>query len=793
MDLSNIVPAAPPAPDASPAAPVPADPWSVPAAPSPTAPAAPTPPPAAIEPVVITPPVGRKGPKAALIAVIVLVVLALAGAGFAAYKGWMPLPFLKKAPSLTTVVDALASLQSARVGLEAGVVLEPRAAETPAIDFRGDTEEKASLGESGMASEIVSGLLLQLPSDTSLSVKLSSDWSKSADLGEYEASFDGTYSAGSLSIGIGADLRKVGEYGYIKPTKLPSLFMDFSAVVGRWIRTGSFGAGALSSSIVKTEYVDYEEMMSGVTEKPVDPLKDRVSYAFEEYRLLLEKGTANGAYTVMSAEAVDLDGRKVWKLNLAFSPDKYREAFRTAHAERTARLPQVKEFSILTDDALSALDDKIAQKRVDAIAAAMKFDLYVDQDTGLPTKIEVGGTFAVDAKQAPALKDRQVKISSAITLSRANEPVIVAAPEEWISMASAAALLTGASEAQGVFAEQSANIDALREALDGYKKEKGSYPATLDALKGFAWYPNGRPIDPAASESEKPKEEDSSEDDLELSYSLYSDGKVSMMRKTVLAIPDDIYTSKPLSYSVTADGYQLKYDMRLIGVEEGSFFSKGSESYVEGENTATSDKLSVESSDPALRASREAARLAELQSGPDADGDGLSDLWEDEIGTDPNDKDTDGDGFEDKQEIDNGYSPVSNPTTPLAIARAKARDFKRVADIKQIQTALELYFADTGAYPSDSPVAADALGTKSAAQICGDGFRDGSRTCDSMTYMGLVPEAPEPVDGGCSRAQNSYQYAPSLDGKNYEITFCLGGQVGNLKPGMHTATWDGIN
>jgi len=33
-------------------------------------------------------------------------------------------------------------------------------------------------------------------------------------------------------------------------------------------------------------------------------------------------------------------------------------------------------------------------------------------------------------------------------------------------------------------------------------------------------------------------------------------------------------------------------------------------------------------------------------------------------------------------------------------ARAKARDTKRVADIKQIQTALEMYFNDAGSYPN---------------------------------------------------------------------------------------------
>ena len=45
-------------------------------------------------------------------------------------------------------------------------------------------------------------------------------------------------------------------------------------------------------------------------------------------------------------------------------------------------------------------------------------------------------------------------------------------------------------------------------------------------------------------------------------------------------------------------------------------------------------------------------------SGSDEDGDGLSDLFEDAIGTEKSNKDTDGDGFDDKTEVVNGYNPI---------------------------------------------------------------------------------------------------------------------------------------
>lgn len=57
-------------------------------------------------------------------------------------------------------------------------------------------------------------------------------------------------------------------------------------------------------------------------------------------------------------------------------------------------------------------------------------------------------------------------------------------------------------------------------------------------------------------------------------------------------------------------------------------------------------------------------------------------------------------------------------------ARQKSRDAKRVSDIKQIQTALELYYNDANAYPT-----ALTFGT-------------GSIASGGTTYMSIVPDNP---------------------------------------------------
>lgn len=106
----------------------------------------------------------------------------------------------------------------------------------------------------------------------------------------------------------------------------------------------------------------------------------------------------------------------------------------------------------------------------------------------------------------------------------------------------------------------------------------------------------------------------------------------------------------------------------------------------------------------------------------------------------------------------------------LQNARKSARDAKRVADVKQMQVALELYFNDNGSYP-----------TSVTSTIASSG----------QFYMASVPTAPTPADGSCSTTTNAYTY--SSDGSTYTINFCLGGQISGLSSGRKVATRDGVN
>ncbi|MEI7452143.1 MAG: LamG-like jellyroll fold domain-containing protein [Candidatus Falkowbacteria bacterium] len=106
----------------------------------------------------------------------------------------------------------------------------------------------------------------------------------------------------------------------------------------------------------------------------------------------------------------------------------------------------------------------------------------------------------------------------------------------------------------------------------------------------------------------------------------------------------------------------------------------------------------------------------------------------------------------------------------LQNARAKSRDAKRVADVKEIQTALQAFYASKMHYPS----AAEFVSNSSFG-----------------SYISKIPTPPSTADGNCSIT--SYDYSPSPDGSSYTIAYCVGGPTGALASGSYCATPAGIN
>jgi prepilin-type N-terminal cleavage/methylation domain-containing protein len=110
----------------------------------------------------------------------------------------------------------------------------------------------------------------------------------------------------------------------------------------------------------------------------------------------------------------------------------------------------------------------------------------------------------------------------------------------------------------------------------------------------------------------------------------------------------------------------------------------------------------------------------------------------------------------------------------LNSARARARDAKRVADVKQMQTAVEMYYNDAGAYP--------------ASATAGSPISYGGNT-----FLSAIPAPPTPTnDGTCTTPAPNYTYATQSSNSSYTITYCLGAQTGGVSAGWHTGTPAGI-
>jgi len=100
-------------------------------------------------------------------------------------------------------------------------------------------------------------------------------------------------------------------------------------------------------------------------------------------------------------------------------------------------------------------------------------------------------------------------------------------------------------------------------------------------------------------------------------------------------------------------------------------------------------------------------------------------------------------------------------------ARARARDAKRISDVRQMQTALELYYNEMGDYPADGSIVAGGA-------IAGDNV-----------YMATVPTPPSPVDGEfCPSTQDDYTYVKAGLGLTgdaaYTINYCLGATINDV-------------
>jgi prepilin-type N-terminal cleavage/methylation domain-containing protein len=129
----------------------------------------------------------------------------------------------------------------------------------------------------------------------------------------------------------------------------------------------------------------------------------------------------------------------------------------------------------------------------------------------------------------------------------------------------------------------------------------------------------------------------------------------------------------------------------------------------------------------------------------------------------------------------------------LSSARTKTRDNARLLQVREVQTALELFTLDSGGvYPiSETPV---ALGAGTGASLCSDsatGFQ--GVPCAEKTFMATVPR-DELVSGSAQPCGPTSidicdaAYSGDEEGNDYRILFWLEGGSGSYPGGLNCAT-----
>ena len=95
--------------------------------------------------------------------------------------------------------------------------------------------------------------------------------------------------------------------------------------------------------------------------------------------------------------------------------------------------------------------------------------------------------------------------------------------------------------------------------------------------------------------------------------------------------------------------------------------------------------------------------------------------------------------------------------------QAKARDAKRISDVRQIRTALEFYSSDENEYPiRPNPVVLGQDGQEKLCSKAEGGFVAASVECKTeSTYMNKIPTDP----------MSDRKYVFTSDGKGYDIVF----------------------
>lgn len=465
---------------------------------------------------------------------------------------------------------------------------------------------------------------------------------------------EATFGDMTFAFDVEAIKKKDTYYAIIK--KMPAFLSSISNLRGKWI---VFKPEDINDSLPSREL---QGIFSGANE---GSQAARELYR-KQFSTLLKIAQDEHLIVISGTpEHVTLGDQKLTKYQLAFTQEKILPFYERAVKE----LETYKEKSILPrdEDVVAYLTDKDFPMVFNYMKNAMTLSVWTDKK-GYPTKTELTLRYIPQATSG-ALKDRELDLTLAISLSDINELITIAEPKETVAFSDLVTEMTGKTRAQLRIERQEGNIRQIRNSLNAYMAVAGQYPASLtDLLKKRSEVVPLTKCTPASTAgvgSSKGLTTSTAECALN-DHLQQATGENPFMSE----IPMDTYTNKPFTYSTTGKDYALAYQITLDPYtpekNPGAYYERDYQTaslkasakkpapkvrlfikYVDGINTANANKISQEAYDTSLL---------------DTDNDGLPDILETLFGTDSSKKDTDGDGYTDAEEIFSSNNPLGPGT-----------------------------------------------------------------------------------------------------------------------------------
>jgi hypothetical protein len=615
------------------------------------------------------PTTSRRSKKPFIWGACVLVVLGILATGYWAYgRGLITIPFISpKADELFgKMIDSIGTIDEAQYTITGRLVAQPRAANAKPL-FEKPTET-ANTNTNGSVSKSLLGVsdpadaLRFLPADINVSGSLTFYGENAATVKDASGlvRLAGSYTGGDSTLQLDVEARKIKDTVYGIVRKFPSLFFfDFTALKDKWVEI-------LPEQLSGSGFFDVDEIQNAKLKENIEKLRRPLELALEHEVVTVGKRFGNE----------DVAGVKAQHIRLAVHSDKLVPFFR-AWAEELKKDPARSDEVKNIEQTIAELEKPGTLDTLERVIDHSTVDLWIDRNRSLLRQVQWTLTI-VPPDGNEKLKDKQFELQLGVLLEKVNEKVTIDKPSGAISYDEAERLLTGISVEAQKFQKQISRITSVRSALSEYKRYAGTYPESIISLNDEIKRLRDECL---AKEKEQPKNNNVNGFVLEN----ISGCSLGLGSRTNTLSVTDVYTENPYGYAKDGEDYKLTYQLKFADDIES--YSK--DSYVDGQNTATSKDVSVEKvtdyekitanidaveatptradSDLDGLSNEEEAIYKTNPNLVDTDGDGLTDFQEvKSYKTNPMVADTDGDTFPDGQEIQGGYDP--NGPGKLAVA-----------------------------------------------------------------------------------------------------------------------------